>query len=169
MLGWTALSSVRGSHVSSCVENLRSIGAAVSIYAADSDGRIPYYPRTGQGLTSRPGSFFESLEAYGVESEEAWCPLDKHAGTQFSGFLHDFVDSSYAISPSLASNSDMLPDGVGVKLSEIESPQDQALIADNLWTVKIAGRSEWMTSHGRNSGNVLWADGRVERDYEFND
>ena len=168
-LGWSSLSTLRTGKVSACGENLKSLGAAVLLYSADSDGRMPYYPRTSQGITSRPAGFFTTLTNYGATSNQIWCPLDKHAGTQFAGFLHDFMDTSYAIGPSLGFDADLLPDGVGVALASIEEPSDIALLADNQWIVKIGVESEWMTAHGKNRGNVLWADGRIEPDFEYYD
>jgi len=65
-----------------CVTNLRSIGSAVNLYAADNDNSLPQidqaaapiYTPTGQGLAT-------VLGPYGVTSNLTVCPIDAARGS----------------------------------------------------------------------------------------
>lgn len=140
----------RKAQITTCTGNLSQIGKALAMYAAEHDETLPPYwlhsvdieygaTQNRYKIIARPKEWQRCVAGYGVASEQFWCPLDSHRGTEFLAAGESPGDrrnvyTSYD-TVKIASEQFVDPDAQTwvIRLSALQQPSDMVYLFDHYW------------------------------------
>jgi len=173
-----------------CISNLKQIGAAALMYAQSNDGHMPPYSNqygaTDPEDTPSPEPFFDAMSAYLAKDSEVWfCPSDslkhKHTPNQRNDLEKwtgvptcDHFYSSYIFIPNEVSDS-----GFAQRLTQLAEklPADMVFAYDDdfsdapgfeydekekLWKLHFDSISSGLSGNHKDGANCLFYDGHVK-------
>lgn len=178
------LGAKRRAQIATCTGNLSQIGKALAMYAAEHDETLPPYwlhsvdieygaTQNRYKILAKPKEWRECLAEYGVASEQFWCPLDSHRGTECEA-VHNWPGdrrnqyTSYD-TVALASEQFVDPDAQTwvVRLSALQQPSDMVYLFDHYWEniepapIGEEQRVTMWSAHGDGT-NILYYDWHIE-------
>lgn len=150
-----------------CLNNLRQIGQALILYAAENDGFVPPFLTKRRGnadgsiwVPARPDLWRSSLIEFAGNKSIFYCPRDKTKGP--NGPNWDSTYTSYETS-GVYHESKILPGGIWQCPIDAAADSPAPYLRDRLFPDFEHRRPSWSLSLHGLSGNALFLDGRVKK------
>ncbi len=158
--------AIRAGKGAVCVQNLGSIGKALSLYIEDNGGYLPpyYIEDVYDGHVDASSNFVDVMSQYGVDKSQWFCPLDKKSGTsRLGGMSHEY--HSYVYSLAVLSRSREAPPApnqnhLSLNVRTLAMPGESQLMFDCI-DVDYKSNPGVSTGHG-DYRNTLFADWHVK-------
>ncbi len=149
--------------VSTCTQDLSSIGKAYDLYTADNGGLLPPYfdDASSSDHPDQSKELVLTMARYGVDKRQFFCPLDKYMGRfdQEGNFDHTYKSYAYSIGFKTLSPPDQK--WLKINIDGLSSPSRTDILMD---AFVVDGRPENvpMTGHGK-WVNILFGDWHVKQ------